>query len=143
MTTTKPPVAYWIIASIAVLWNLMGVGAFASDLMVTPELISKMEPAMQEMYNNNPMWLKVVYGIATITGLLGSIGLLLRKNWAIPLFLISLITVFIQMTYSMLGTNAIEAVGTTGAVVFPIIVIIIAAFLWYYAKKALNNDWIA
>jgi len=57
MSLSKPPIVFWIIAVIAVLWNIMGVAAFASDILITPEALESMEPAMREMYENNPQWM--------------------------------------------------------------------------------------
>ena len=143
MSNTKAPVIFWIISAIALLWNLMGVAAFVGDLMMTSQMMEGMEPALQEMYENNPSWMKIVYGIATITGLLGAISLLIRKSWAIQLFAISLVAVLIQMLYSVMGTNSIEVLGANAALVMPIFVILIAAFLLYYSRKSKANNWIS
>ncbi|MCF6356805.1 MAG: hypothetical protein L3J54_03275 [Draconibacterium sp.] len=88
------------------------------------------------------MWHKLVYGIATICGLLGAIGLLMKKRWAITLFLISLVAVAIQFLYGLFGTNASEAYGVF-AIIMPIIVTIISALLWYYAKKCEAKGWLS
>lgn len=139
---TKPPIVFWIISVIALLWNLMGVGAFASEFLITPEMMEGMSDAKRALYENSPGWLKIVYGVATISGLLGAIFLLLRKKLALTLFLISLVAVIIQMGYSMIASNAIEALGVNQAVVMPLVVICIAAFLVYYARKAIAHDWL-
>lgn len=120
----------------------MGVGAFASEFLITPEMMEGMSDAQRALYENSPGWLKIVYGVATIGGLLGAIFLLLRKNLALTLFLISLVAVIIQMGYSMIVSNAIEALGVNQAVVMPLLVIGIAAFLVYYARKAIAHGWV-
>jgi K+ transporter len=131
----KIPVTFWIIAGIAVLWNLMGVFAFATDLMMSAEGLAAMEENQRAMYEAMPSWTKIPYGIATIGGLIGSIGLIMRKKWSIPALLISLICVLIQFGYTFFGTNALEIMGN-GSMTMPIGIILIALFLWYYAKKS-------
>lgn len=143
MTTSKVPTTFWVIAAIAILWNIMGVFAFATDIMMSPETLATLSPEQQELYASNPAWMKIVYGIATITGLLGAIGLIMRKSWASKLFLVSLIAVILQMGYTIFATNAREVLGNNQALMFPIIVILIAAFLWFYARKGERRGWIS
>ncbi len=144
MNSTKSafPVTFWIIAIVAVLWNLIGIGSFISDMMISPEKLATLTAAQQDLYENNPMWLKAVYGIATIGGLSASILLLLRKSIATPIFLVSLIAIIIQFGYTLFGMNAIETIGTSAAV-FPIILIAIGGFLWYYSKSSTAKGWLS
>ncbi len=142
MNTTKIPIVFWIIAGIGLVWNLMGLGMFASELMISPDVIEAMDEARRNLYEDSPAWLSIVYGIATICGVLGCILLLLRKKLAVPILLVSLVAVLIQMGYSILATNAVEVFGTTQAVIMPLGVIAIGAFLFYYARKSAALGWI-
>lgn len=141
--TSKAPVTLMIIAIVAILWNIVGVMAFATDMMMTPEMLALLPEDQQELYANNPMWNKLVYGVATICGLIGSIGLAMKKKWSELLLLISLIAVVIQMSYSLFFTNAREVVGDTAGLYFPVMILLIALFLWYYAKKCTARGWLA
>ncbi len=142
-SANKVPVVFWIISIIALLWNLMGVGAFLFDsFMMTPKVIGVMEEPMKSFYENSPGWIKIPYGIATIGGLLGAILLLLRKKLALPVFVISLVAVIIQMAASLLATDAIEVLGMQQAVIMPLFIVAIGAFLVYYSRKSIANNWI-
>jgi len=141
-TETKPPVVFWIISAIALAWNLMGLANFGMHSMITPEMIAEMPEAQKALYENSPGWLKIPYGVATIGGVIGAILLLMRNKLALPLFLISLVAVIIQMGYSMIASNAIEVFGLAQALIMPLVVIGISAFLVYYARKSMANGWI-
>jgi len=39
--------------------------------------------------------------------------------------------------------NAVDVMGTTNAVVMPLLVVCIAAFLLYYSRKSEANEWIS
>ena len=138
---TKPPFTFWIIAAIALLWNLMGVAAFYSDMTITAESLAAMTPEMQEYYQTNPLWNKLAYGIAVIAGSLGGIALLLRKVWAVPLFVLSLVAVLINNVYTYLFSG-VGSSATGSQVALSAMVTLIAVFLWYYAKKAASRYWI-
>jgi hypothetical protein len=141
-TNNKVTTIFWVIGVIALLWNLMGVFAFITEMMISEEALALLSEQERLLYEHNPMWHKVVYGIATMSGLLGAVALLMKKRWAVMLFLISLVAVIIQFFYGFFGTNAQEVLGNI-AVILPIVVIIIAALLWYYSKKCEQRGWLS
>lgn len=134
-TASKPTISFWIVSSLALFWNFMGVLSFVMNLMMTPEALAALPQAQQTLYESTPTWVNIVYGIAVFSGTAGCIMLLIRKALTIPLLWISLAAVLIQMGYSLTMTNALEVYGNTG-LIMPAIVIAIAIFLVWYAKKA-------
>jgi len=133
---------FWIIGIVALLWNLMGLGAFIMSLNVSEDTLALMSEAQRAEYENTPMWLTIAFGLATIGATLGCIALLMRKNWAVWLFLISLVAVIIQFGLGVIGSTAVKEGGAT-ALIMPIIVIVIAVGLWYYAKKCEEWGWLS
>ncbi len=140
-TRVKPSSAFWVIAIIALLWNLSGLFAFFSEVFITEEALSSLTDAQRQLYESTPVWLKVFYGIAVFGGTLGCIVLLLRKKLSIQLFTISLIAIIIQMSYSLFMTNAIEVYGIVSAIM-PMVVIGIGVFLVWYSRRSKNMGWI-
>ena len=138
----KLPATFWIISVVALLWNLLGMMAFFVQLMLTDEAIAALPEAERALYEATPGWLNIVYGIAVIAGTLGSISLIIKKSWAIPLFLVSLVAVLLQMSYSIFLTDAYSVYGFQ-SLVMPILVILISAFLWYYAKQCEAKGWLS
>lgn len=134
--SNKLPTWFWVIAVIALLWNLMGVFAFFSDLNLTPEKLTEYTEEQKALILSMPSWTKIFYGMATIGGLLGSIALLMRKSWAFPLFVISLIGVLVQQLHSWLATDAIAVLGSGAALIFPLIILVLAIFLVWFSKSS-------
>lgn len=93
---SKPPTWFYVVATLALLWNLAGCVAFVADLHLTPEDIAKLPDAQQALYRARPLWAIGATGIATIGGALGSLCLLLRKRWATGLLIASLLGVLAQ-----------------------------------------------
>ena len=144
-TKTKPNKSFLIIGILALLWNIMGLfqfimAAFMQDIMLETYSESY-TPQQMELFLNTPSWYYVVFGICTITGVLGSIAVLLKKKIAVPLFLVSLVTVFVVQGYWMLGTQAIALLGTE-AIIMPMLVIVTSIFLYFYCKGARQNNWL-
>lgn len=142
-TTTKPTTAFWIIAVIALIWNIIGVFFWVTEhFLMTEEMKAAYSPEELELVNNAPSWGIYVYGIAVFGGLLASILLLMRKKLAVGIFGISLLAILIQMGHWIFVMDAITVMGPS-AVVMPLIVIAIAIFEYFYSKGAASNGWIS
>lgn len=145
-TKTKPNKSFLIIGILALLWNIMGLfqfimAAFMQDTMLETYSETYTDQQM-ELFLNTPSWYYVVFGICTITGVLGSIAVLLKKKIAVPFFLVSLVTVLVVQGYWMLGTLAIALLGTE-AIIMPMLVIVTSIFLYFYCKGARQNNWLS
>ncbi|RDK85268.1 hypothetical protein [Marinirhabdus gelatinilytica] len=140
-TTIKPPKSFWIIAVIALLWNLMGVYQY---YLGTYELESLRESVPADQFvimESLPAWYSIVFAIAVFSGLLGCILLLARKKLAVLLFALSLLTVLVIEIYWLMATDILQVAGY-GAAVMPLLVIAVAIFLYFYSKGAARNAWL-
>lgn len=142
-SSTKPPVWFWVIGIIALLWNLMGVNAYLQQAYQTDSFKAMYNtPELLELVNSTPAWATAAFAIAVFAGALGCIALLLRKSWAKPLFLLSLIGIVVQMIYNLFISKAMEVYGP-GAALMPALVIVVGIFLVWYSKKSAVKGWIA
>ena len=135
----KPPVWFWIVSIVALLWNLMGVMAYLGQAYMkagyTPDQLALME--------STPAWVTAAFALAVWGGLLGCIVLLLRRKLAKPVLMLSLIGILVQMAHSFFMTNAAEIYGPVQGVVTPVIVIIIGIVLVQFARIAEKRNWIS
>ncbi|NNK81593.1 MAG: hypothetical protein HKO92_00565 [Flavobacteriaceae bacterium] len=130
--TQKPNAFFWLIGIIALLWNIMGVVAYLGQAYMTDEILKTLPEADQAWYSNVPAWVTAAFAIAVFSGLIACIGLLLKKKWCVMLFMISFIAVIIQQIYNFFLQDFVELTGQR--LYMPIIVVIIAGFLMWYAK---------
>lgn len=138
MSTTKPPIWYWIISVIALIWNGLGVMQYLARAYATDEMIATLpEEAQAEFLVEHPAWYTAAFAIAVFCGALGALSLLLRKKWAYFLFVISAFGAIIQHIYIFIN---IEMSGTQ--LVMPLMVILVCLFLIWYAKNSIQKDWI-
>jgi hypothetical protein len=144
-TTTspvKPPTWYRVVTILAVIWMLFGVVAWVMDLMMDEAALAKMSDAQRQLYAVRPQWLFAVYAIAIFSGLAGAIGLVLRKSWATTLLAISLVAIVIQFGYTFTAMHAIEILGASAALPFPIVIFLIGAALLWLSMRAKRSGWI-
>ena len=100
--------------------------------------MSGFTPEQLEYFYGFPLWVNIVWGVATIGSVVGSVLLLLRSRLAVPVFAISLLAMVTTAIYNYGLTNGVEITGTFGAI-FTVIIFVIAALLLFYAvtmKKA-------
>ena len=140
-TNTKVNTAFWVIGIAALLWNLLGVGNFFFTTNASEATMELMTEAQRADIENMPGWMTAIFGIATISGTLASIALLMKKKWAVMLFLISFVAVLIQMVHGMFTSEVVKQGGAM-AYVFPIVVIGVSGLLWFYSRQCDNKGWL-
>lgn len=140
----KPTTAYWIIAATLLAWNLIGLFFYYQQSILTPEVMADagLTPEQIAHIVNTPAWGHSGYAVAVNAGVLGAIQLLLRKAWAMPLFVLSLIGALVQDLDAMVLRDGIQAWGTS-ALVLPIIVLVICGFEIWYSSQAKAKGWLS
>jgi len=135
------PVWYWIVATVALLWNLMGCGAFAMEVFAQEAMMETFSEEQKEWARSTPPWIYFVYGVAVTTGVAGSVALFLRKGWSVYLFVISLAAVITQMVYTLLIAGGLEVMGPSG-LIMPALIIGLATASYWYSSWARNKGWL-
>jgi len=138
----KPPFWFWIVAVLAVFWEGAGCFAYVTQVTMSDADMAKLPAAQQEIWRMMPAWATSAYAVAVWVGLLGAISLLLRKAWARPLFIASLIAVLVQFGWTFLYSPILRTVGAAQAIPFPAAIILIALFLVWFAGHALRRGWL-
>lgn len=141
-TKIKPTVWFWVLSVLGLLWNIMGVLAYLMDAYMKDEAMATFSEAQKAIFINQPAWITAAYALAVFGGTLGCIALLIRKKWAKPLFLISLIAIVARTSYYFFMTDATEVFDIVQGSILPIAVIIIAALLYIFSKIAAERRWI-
>ena len=144
MTDQSPiPTSFKVIAILAILWNIFGVFSFLGHAFMPEQAFAEMTADQKTYMDGFPAWGFIVFGTAVTTGLLGSIGLLLRKKWAVLLFLISIITILINQFYPILFTDYMDIFGGASTLGLPITITAVGIALWYYAKQCYAKGWLS
>lgn len=135
-TSNKPPIWFWIISIIALVWNGMGVKAYLDQAYNTETYRAMYTPEQIEIDASAPAWVTAAFAIAVFAGALAAIGLLLRKSWSVKLWLLSLLAVIVQMGYILINGYA-SSIGMT------IMIIVFALFFVWFARKSEANGWLS
>jgi len=137
---TSPPAWFWVISVVALLWYLMDTSAFFMRLFMTEEGIASMPESQQHLYRDIPLWVNIVFACEVFGGTIGSIALLLRKQSALYLFIISIFGTLGQTSNIWFLTDAINAMGAP-AVVMPLVAIVIGVAMIFFTRLAISKNW--
>lgn len=132
MTATRAvPAWYWVVAALTLLWEGMGCAVY---LMQTLTPAAEREAGYAAMAS----WQWGVFAIAVWSGLLGAVGLLLRKAWASLALVVSLIAAAFQYGYG-------AVMGRLPADVMPmaVAIIVIGVALVAFANIARRRGWLS
>ncbi len=140
--TSKPPTWFWIVGGVSLVWNLLGVMAYIMQVSMSPEALAALPETDRNMIETMPAWATGAFAIAVFAGAVGCVALLLRKGWSESLFILSLVGVLVQNTYSFLMTDLLAVYGPTKAIM-PAFVLIVGVFLIWLSRMSKVRGWIA
>ncbi len=138
MTDEQPAVpgtAFWIIGAVALLWNLLGLYAYYSNVTATPEdLMLQFNPQQIEAILATPAWATSATAIAVTAGVIGSVLLLFRNSLCVPFYALSVLGLIVQDIYVFGMTDAVQMFGKT-PLIMQTVVFVFAVFLVWYAQR--------
>ena len=140
---TKPTTAFWIIAGLLAVWNLSGLFMYYQMSITTPEQLQAAGYNAAQIAHvvNTPKWSHSAYAIAVNAGVLGVIFLLLRKAWAVPMFVLSLAGALLQDLDAYVLRRALDHFDSAWLVI-PVTVVVICIFEIWYSRAAKAKGWL-
>ena len=140
-STNKVPRSFWVIGAVALLWNLMGLMAYLAQVTMDEATLAAMPAVERAVYESMPTWAVSAFAIAVNAGVLASLLLLLRRSWAVPVFIVSLAAIIVQDVGAFFVAGALEGMGAASAIM-PLLVLLIGACLVVYSRSAKQKGWL-
>lgn len=141
------PIWFWVLAVILLLWGLMGAWVYYDFAVSTPESMAKYvaDGVYTQEYAdsllNTPAWHTAVFAIAVFSGLLGALCLVLRRAWAVPLYMISLLCVIISLFFMFVIAKS-HTMMSGGQIGMEGVVFALGVLGVWFARKAKANGWL-
>lgn len=132
------PAWYWAVALAAILFEGSGAFLFGNSLMLDP---STLPIDQRAVYDATPQWMTIAWAVAIGAGILGAVGLIVRRRFAEPLLLLSLIAVAVQFSGLFL-VRQLREITPEDHLLIPVIILILAYAFWQTAKLAKRRGWL-
>ena len=139
VTRSTVPAWFWAVAIGALLFEGAGAFLFANSLTLDPATLPLDQRAI---YDATPQWMTIAWAVAIGTGLIGAVGLIMRRRFAEPALLLSVIAVAVQFSGLFLVKQLRELTPEDHLLV-PVIILVIAYALWQTAKLARRKGWLS
>lgn len=137
----KTPTWLKVVAVVALLWNLLGLFAFFADLRLSPEDVAALPEAQRALYSARPGWAVASTAAAVSFGVLGSLGLLLGRKWALPVFIVSLLGVLVQDFGLFVLAGGVSLAGPV-VLALQAVVLVVAVGLVVLSRKGISRGWL-
>ena len=140
MTALAPSAPGWfrIAALVALLWNAFGVAMYLSSVGLFGDPTAGLNETERAAAESIPGWITGAFAIGTFAGLIGSAGLVLRRAWAQPVLIVSLIALLVLEGWIVFFSGALESFGLA----VPIMVTAGALILAWLATHARGRGWL-
>jgi hypothetical protein len=139
MATTaqaRAPVHLWIVGVLSLLWNCFGCYDYLMTNLKNQAYLAQFTADQLAYFDSLPAWLTAFWALGVWGGLAGSILLLIRRRYAVWAFGLSVIGAVIGLGYQMLMTQMPASMKEGFMGFMPSVIILIAAFLLWYAWTA-------
>lgn len=124
----------WVVGVLALLWNSIGAFDYLMTESRNEAYMRQFTPEQLAYFYAFPAWVVATWALAVWGGVLGSILLLLRRQWAVPVFAVSLVTMVLTTIYNFVLTDGLGVMGIGGAI-FSAVIFAIAVALYLYARR--------
>jgi hypothetical protein len=139
----KLPVSFWIVAAVALVWNLIGLFMYYSGVSATPEQLEAVySPEQFAAIEATPVWVTSAFATATTFGVIASVLLLLRMALALTVFVVSFAALVVQDLYLFVLSDSLAVFGSSLLVIQGSV--FVGGVIWIvYANLAWNKGWIS
>jgi hypothetical protein len=132
--TIAVPRHVWVVGVLALLWNAMGALDYTMTQMRNAAYMKDFTPEQLAYFYNFPKWVISTWAISVWGGVLGSLALLLRSRWAVPVFAVSLTTMAMTFVHNYLLSDGMKVMGGVGGLVFTVAIVAVGTALLVYAR---------
>jgi len=139
MATTaqvRTPVHLWVVGVLAFLWNCFGCYDYLMTNLKNQAYLAQFTADQIAYMDSLPRWLTAFWALGVWGGLVGSILLLIRNRYAVWAFGASFVGAVIGLGYQLVMTTMPASMKQGMMGVMPYVIILITAFLFWYAWNA-------
>ena len=138
----KPPVWFWIVAVLLLLWECMGVWSWWEHWRNGPAAMGALPTDYDVRYFAAlPGWYAWLFAGAVWLGLASGVLLLMRKAVARTVAIVSLALTVVMFGYTFLATDLIAAKGVW-VTYFPAFIVAAGFFTVWFIGMATRRGWV-
>lgn len=131
-----PPISFYIVAGVFLFFNVTGLIFYYQQMTLTPQILQGLDAPTIAFMEATPVWATSGYAIAVNAGVVASIVLLLRKAWALPVYIVSFAGVLTQDFDAFVLRDAVGVWGSSAYYVPSVVLVMCLVEIWYSRSVA-------
>ncbi|MCH8248450.1 MAG: hypothetical protein IH838_03485 [Proteobacteria bacterium] len=131
-----PPISFYIVAGVFLFFNVTGLIFYYQQMTLTPQMLQGLDASTIAFMEATPVWATSGYAIAVNAGVVASIVLLLRKAWALPVYIVSFAGVLTQDFDAFVLRDAVGVWGSSAYYVPSVVLVMCLVEIWYSRSVA-------
>jgi len=131
-----PPISFYIVAGVFLFFNVTGLIFYYQQMTLTPQMLQGLNASTIAFMEATPVWATSGYAIAVNAGVVASIVLLLRKAWALPVYIVSFAGVLTQDFDAFVLRDAVGVWGSSAYYVPSVVLVMCLVEIWYSRSVA-------
>ena len=140
----KAPWHYWVVGLVSLAWNAFGAVDYTMTRTRNLAYLEKAMPGTAPQgvlayIDSFPLWASVFWALGVWGAIAGSLLLLIRSRWAVTAFAVSLVGAIVSLGWQMINPPTTFAAPGGFAKIVPLLIIVIAAGLFVYARRQRAN----
>lgn len=136
----KPPWHLWLVGILSLLWNAGGAYDYFMSKTRNADYLAALTPEQQAFFDSFPLWVNITWALGVWGAVLGSVFLLLRSRFAVTAFAVSLLGAVLSAVRNFLVADpSMAEVAGSFAIVFSLVILIVAFLLLVYARAMRRN----
>lgn len=138
-TARSVPTHLWVVGGLSLLWNAFGAVDYVMNQFGVEAYLAQMTEAQRAYFENFPAWATAGWAFGVWGSLAGSVGLLLRRRWAVVAFGLSVAGMAVSSVYSWVLSDGASLMGTVAMGMSVLIWGIALALLIYTRTQAVHG----
>jgi hypothetical protein len=131
----RAPRHLWVVGILSLLWNAMGAFDYLMTQTRNAGYMGNFTPEQLEYFYGFPSWAVALWALAVWGAVLGSVLLLLRKRLAVPVFLVSFLSMVGTTIYNFGLSDGWRIMGGLGPALFSAVIFFVALGLVFYSRR--------
>ena len=133
---TKTPWHLWVVGILMLIWSAGGAFDYVMTQTRNESYMNQFTPKQLEYFYGFPSWVVAGWAIGVWGGVLGSLLLLFRSRWAIPVYWLSLLATLATALHTLiLADVSLTEIAGAFALVFSIAIIVVSTLMLWYAHR--------
>jgi len=131
----RTPIHLWIVGVLTLLWNGMGALDYVMTQTRNEAYLKAFTPEQLAYFFGFPAWVVAAWALAVWGGVVGSLLLLLRKRLAVPVLLVSFLSMVVTTIHNFVLSDGYRVMGAEPtSLIFPAVIFVVALALYLYAR---------